>query len=314
MSSLLTSKPNPLPSFLDDPELLRPFAAVRMIVFDLDGTLVREGLRSLGARLAELFSTVSAGHVPVALATGRTLAGVEGILGQLSSLRRVPLVLYNGSVVVSSHGAALIACSGMSSEVVAAVVDLARSVPDAAAYVYCIDETSAMLDTLSGAEAVFYVGPHERPARDFNGMEVQPLSVSCLRSTRSIAVLLEIPSEGVRRIVRERLCDIRGISVTSSGGKYIEVRPEGTSKATGVRRLADGLHINARNVLAIGDNDNDVELLKWAGLSVCVDEASAAARAASTFFSTLGAGNAAIEILEVVRRARRLYKGATRSW
>ena len=45
------------------------------------------------------------------------------------------------------------------------------------------------------------------------------------------------------------------------------------SKATGLRNLADHLHISMDEVMAIGDGDNDRQVLKSAGLSVAMANA-----------------------------------------
>ncbi len=60
------------------------------------------------------------------------------------------------------------------------------------------------------------------------------------------------------------------------------VHPE-VDKADGVRRVAERYGVEAHQVLAIGDAPNDADLLRWAGVGVCVgdgwDEAKEAADA-----------------------------------
>lgn len=298
---------------MDDPEELRTFANIRLIAFDLDGTLIGHQSPILGVRLAELFSTVSRSQVAVTLATGRTLTGVRAILGQMAELNRVPLVLYNGSVVMRPDHQALIAHSAIARTSVEQTLNVGASCPDGALFVYTIDADASLIGGAAQTEAVYFSGNDQVPATDFNGMAVLPMSQLNLDIAKVVAILFEVRDPAIRESTLGYLMQIPGISATSSGGRYIEVRPSGSSKAEGLRYLADHMGIQADQVLAMGDNDNDVELLRWAGVSVCVDQASPAAQRASKFISSHGAGEAAIDVLEIVRRARRLFRGERRN-
>ena len=55
--------------------------------------------------------------------------------------------------------------------------------------------------------------------------------------------------------------------------------PQGVSKATGVRSMLDALRLSAHNMVAIGDAENDHELLRVAEVGAAVEWGSAALRA-----------------------------------
>jgi hydroxymethylpyrimidine pyrophosphatase-like HAD family hydrolase len=57
--------------------------------------------------------------------------------------------------------------------------------------------------------------------------------------------------------------------------------PQGVSKGTGLQKALDTLRLSARNTLAIGDAENDHELLRLAEVGVAVPWGSAALRAAA---------------------------------
>jgi hydroxymethylpyrimidine pyrophosphatase-like HAD family hydrolase len=59
-----------------------------------------------------------------------------------------------------------------------------------------------------------------------------------------------------------------------AGGGALEVLPPGVSKATALQYLCRQFGISPQQVLAIGDNVNDVEMLDFAGLGVAVANAS----------------------------------------
>ncbi|MDQ7033752.1 MAG: HAD family hydrolase [Anaerolineae bacterium] len=61
----------------------------------------------------------------------------------------------------------------------------------------------------------------------------------------------------------------------------LEVLPKGGSKANGVRVLLKDLGVALENVMAIGDGENDADMLKMVGLGVAMGNATEAVKAAA---------------------------------
>ena len=83
--------------------------------------------------------------------------------------------------------------------------------------------------------------------------------------------------------IRERISQIPGVEVTSSWINNIEIMPRGVHKGTALANLSKRLHIESAQVMAIGDNDNDIPMLAWAGYGIAMGNASDGAREASEF-------------------------------
>lgn len=82
---------------------------------------------------------------------------------------------------------------------------------------------------------------------------------------------------------KARICrECPDVTLSSSWWNNFEVNPAGVDKGSALNRLADGLGIPLSQVMAIGDNDNDVPMLRTAGFGVAMDNANESARAAST--------------------------------
>lgn len=63
------------------------------------------------------------------------------------------------------------------------------------------------------------------------------------------------------------------ISISYSSGRYLELNQFGINKGVGLKALADHLGIDIKDTIGIGDNYNDIDLLKGAGLSCAVENA-----------------------------------------
>lgn len=72
------------------------------------------------------------------------------------------------------------------------------------------------------------------------------------------------------------------VVITSSWHNNFEVNAAGVHKGSALVELAGRLGIPMERVMAIGDNDNDVPMLKAAGCAVAMGNASTAARNAAT--------------------------------
>ncbi len=78
-----------------------------------------------------------------------------------------------------------------------------------------------------------------------------------------------------------RALGLTGFEVTLSGAPFVEVMAEGVTKATGLARLCEHLHIDRADVVAFGDGLKDVEMLRWAGHGVAVSNAEPAVQDAA---------------------------------
>lgn len=61
--------------------------------------------------------------------------------------------------------------------------------------------------------------------------------------------------------------------MTASGERNLEILPEGVSKASGLAVLTEKLGIGPEEIVAVGDNYNDAEMLQYAGMGVAMGNA-----------------------------------------
>jgi len=70
--------------------------------------------------------------------------------------------------------------------------------------------------------------------------------------------------------VREELENTNIFDVAKSDTHYIDVNVKGVNKSRGVKDLARHLNIDLSEVICIGDNENDIGMIKVAGLGVAM--------------------------------------------
>ena len=72
-----------------------------------------------------------------------------------------------------------------------------------------------------------------------------------------------------------------GLEISFSSDRYIEINAAGVNKGEGLRMLAEMLSIDMAQTMAIGDNFNDLEMIRAAGIGVAVANAPEEIRAAA---------------------------------
>lgn len=65
---------------------------------------------------------------------------------------------------------------------------------------------------------------------------------------------------------------LHGVSYSVGWTAWVDIAPEGISKATGLDRIREHLNISPFATVAVGDGHNDHEMLQWAGWSIAMGQ------------------------------------------
>jgi Cof subfamily protein (haloacid dehalogenase superfamily) len=95
------------------------------------------------------------------------------------------------------------------------------------------------------------------------------------------------------------------LTMSCSGVEFVEVTGAGVDKAAGLRHVCEMWGVAAEEVVAFGDNHNDVSMLRWAGRGVAVQNASHSAKAAADDVIGHHAIDAVAEHIEAIVAAAR---------
>jgi HAD superfamily hydrolase (TIGR01484 family) len=238
----------------------------RLVALDIDGTLfsnvpstgVVEEMVSAPVRAAVRRAYAAGAHV--VLATGRSTFGITPVwdlLGLPDDGRAVLSVASNGSVTFRYPPLEIIdAVTFDASEIVAMLLE---HVPNAAV-------------------AVEEVGVGYRISRPFPDGEITGRmvleSVEDLVAEPVTRVIIRDPHSSEEEFLElaEKL-GLHGTNYFIGWTAWLDIAPEGVSKASALVGVAEQLGIQQRDVLAIGDGRNDIEMLQWAGRGVAMGQA-----------------------------------------
>jgi hydroxymethylpyrimidine pyrophosphatase-like HAD family hydrolase len=157
---------------------------------------------------------------------------------------------------------------------------------------------------------ITYTEGFDRPTTEFNGSLVRRVDDLLRIEDNIVAVLIRRPAGSAGDAL---LADLsKGLAgvlrVTTSGGPYLEIcHPLGT-KRNAMVELAQMLRIETADVMAIGDNFNDLEMIEGAGVGVAVANSPELVRAAAALVCSQSGANGVVEALRVLTRVIRTEK------
>ena len=229
---------------------------IRLVATDVDGTLL-DHHGSLSPERAEAARALVASGVPLVLATGKLWTSVHGLVTSLELPG--PHVACNGSVVFAADGTLLV--RHLLDDAVADEV-AARLRRDRIPHAIYLEDGSIVT-----AEVV--------PAHDVLPVLGEPEPVATGRDGRGVIKVLAILPPDQEGDLRRVGADAARVQRT--GPRFLEWNALGADKATGLTTVAGLLGIDLAEVVAIGDAENDVPMLRCAGIGLAVTDASPAA-------------------------------------
>ncbi|XP_047341022.1 endoribonuclease YBEY, chloroplastic [Impatiens glandulifera] len=260
-----------------NPRLSKP--KFSYIFCDMDGTLLNS--RSLvSSANAEALREASSRGVKVVIATGKTrpaairvldmvdLAGKNGIISEFS-----PGVFIQGLIVYGRQGRE-ISRKNLDPDICREtfLYSLDRKIPLIA---FSGDRCLTLFDhpLVDSLHTVY----HEPKAEIMS-------SIDHLLTGNDIQKVIYLDTaEGVTETLRPYWSvETRDrATVVQAVPDMLEIVPPGTSKGDGVKLLLDHLGVTANEIMAIGDGENDVEMLELASLGIALNNGSEKAKAAA---------------------------------
>lgn len=83
--------------------------------------------------------------------------------------------------------------------------------------------------------------------------------------------------------LRKALGEIGGYELMASWHNNVEIMNKGVSKGEGVRRLGEYLGIKQDEIMCIGDSENDLSMIRYAGLGVAMGNATDEVKLAASY-------------------------------
>jgi Cof subfamily protein (haloacid dehalogenase superfamily) len=263
-----------------------PDVGIRLIAADLDGTLMGKS-KHFSLRTRTTLHEVGEQGIRFTVATGRIFAEALPYLRQLDIT--APVICSQGGYMRSLDSPHPLYELTMDLGLAQEVIRLSR----AARW-----HLHIYLDDVAHTEQP--IGSEERYWQLY-GMQVRcvPDLLALLHQPPVKFLIITDEPEQAARLDQELRGQFAGrLRIVRSHPIFVEGNPLGASKSQGLARLAARLGIRQEAVMAIGDQDNDADMIAWAGLGVAMGNATPGVKAVADYIAGSVEDDGAAEAIE----------------
>ena len=245
---------------------------ISLIASDMDGTLLSPG-SILAPATADAISDLSkTSDVPLVLATGRSrAAALARVASTEADFSIWPGIFLNGAVAYGDDGR-LVHEAKLEHDILREVISMFKDDMDSVV-VMAISGDSVLVPVHS--EVSFYIHLKYADPRPtvFEGYSAMvDWIVNSNTSIHMISMSTAAGSEEkVVNALRSRFPS--EYSVVNSVGRLVSILPPHSSKGSALHALAKHMGLSSSQIAAVGDADNDMEMLAFAGFPVAMGNA-----------------------------------------
>lgn len=245
---------------------------IKLVTIDLDGTLFDNQKRISDKNKIAIKKAKELG-CHVVIATGRPLNGVLPVLKELDLLDDTDYcIIYNGAKIFNVKTKELVFSSSITG---LDVKDLYHEALRLNTYLqaFCIDETLITKEHNPYTDIEASLNHIKDELYDFDTIKDNDLFLKFMMVNNE---------ETLNRVIKEiNPLFKEKYSMVRSSPIFLEFLNKNTNKGNALVALANYLNIPIEDTMAIGDQDNDISMIKASGFGVCmangVDEAKCAA-------------------------------------
>ena len=263
---------------------------IYLVAVDMDGTLLHND-KSISDYTINVFRKIVEKGILLVPASGRPLNGMKAaVLNNVKGIKYA--ICSNGAMLMDVQKEKSISETGIPIEKALEALTYLEQFP-VAVYVHTDRGTFR-------AEGWEKTGLSEKyPYIRFSEGNVKNLR-EFLRTSRVNVMKMGayILTDNLAQKLLEKGSPIPGIAFLRSGDGIIELNSTNASKGNALCILCEKLGIQLENVLAIGDNENDISMLQAAGISAAMENAEDDVKQAAKFVAGNNEEDGAAHFLE----------------
>ena len=237
--------------------------SIRLLAFDIDGTISMPGSDVPSAVMEALKSCVKAGIATVP-ATGKKFSSIKSLCSKLGISG--PVISCNGAIIINPRTERIIRAHLMPGYLYGRLIS--RLEQDRRFALAVFTKTDIVCPSYNYASrALHEIGEPTTRIEE---------SLLSLLSDSVAKVLAATPHVSVLRNAYREYAPVFGpsCSVTITSDKFIEFMPHGVSKGQALLDIATEMGVPLEDTACIGDSNNDLSMFGVAGLGIAVANAT----------------------------------------
>lgn len=247
--------------------------SIKLIAIDIDGTLLNSD-RKITTKVKEVLQRANANGINIVLCTGRPLPGVQELLKELDLFGENDYVItYNGALVQATKSKEIISQHTLSYDDFLEIELMARKV---GSHLHTIDDTTIYtanrdISSFTVHEAFLVNMPLKYRTVEEMTPELKIIKMMMIDE----ATILDQAIDKIPERFKEKYTTVKSTEF------YYEILNKHASKGIALKELANHLGIAQAETMAIGDNENDLSMIDYAGIGVAMGNATESVKLAA---------------------------------
>ena len=239
----------------------------KLIALDMDGTLL-DSQNEISKRNIKALEEAARRGKYIALSTGRILKSAlyySKSLGVIDSI-----MACNGAIITLENNKDIIHEEFLELDISRNIMKLAE---ENNIYYHFYDKDTLYSKEIDGRPIEYYKSYKKRLMEQGIKFKIlkEPLEILKDKELKIYKFSFIEDDEEKLSIFKEKLGKIQKINISSSWFNNIEAMSENVSKGNGIKYLCQALDIDISQVLAIGDNKNDISMFQICGLAIAME-------------------------------------------
>lgn len=258
---------------------------IKLIVSDIDGTLLEDGQHSLNPELFEVILKLRENGMQFAAASGRQWGSIEAVF---EPVKEKVFYLSDNGAYVGCHGRQLFV-NTIERET---VLEMVRDIREAGLDVMVSGPDVVYLDTPNEEFYRWLVDGYKfrvKQVDDILRVDDEFIKVSAYKKT---------DVEGATKALREKYRD--KLKITISGDMWMDCMAPGVNKGVAVKLLQESLGILPEETIAFGDQMNDIEMLESVYYSFAIGNARPEVKKAARFEADTNVNDGVLKVLRLL--------------
>jgi Cof subfamily protein (haloacid dehalogenase superfamily) len=259
---------------------------IKALALDLDGTTLLPDTR-LGERTAQCLKRLIAGGMQVILCTGRAIESSRRYYSAIGATG--PMVFFNGAEVADVPDIKVINSDLLDLDVIDYGIDLARSM-DVHLQIFLPPGSVPPGAQKSSWETLLIDRQRAEAEMYFDHTGIQPVVADLKTAITALELkgcpkAMFITEPELHDEIRRKMLDRFGsrIYIVRTYPTFLEIMNAGVSKGAGLKTVMECRGLKPEEVIAFGDEDNDIPMFDVAGFSAAPSNAREKVRQAADF-------------------------------
>ncbi len=267
----------------------------KLVVTDMDGTLLNSNNEVSEENKKALEKLRSMG-VHVAIATGRMYTTAKIYAKHLGIV--TPIICSNGAVVKNLGNDERIHGSPITKENCIKLIDMFK---EHNTYFHFYSEDTIFGEKLEGKMLYFSEWGKTLKEEDRIKVKIVKDSREIIDSNEIIYKFgFQIDDPIKLKDISKHISARADVEIHKSFWNMVDIMTKGVNKGKAVERLGKSLGVKQEEIIAIGDNQNDMSMLEYAGLGVAMGNAEEDVKAIADYITDTNDNNGVAKVIEAM--------------